>query len=91
MGFKLYQPLSRVEAVNEFTDHMKDTLEEAKVALAKAKNEMAKFFFFFFGVKLQSCESEPHNRLYVICTLLLGPDALCQNLPCCPLHPLGRA
>jgi len=41
MGFELHQPPSRFEAVNEFTDQMKDTLEEAKVALAKAKDNMA--------------------------------------------------
>ena len=44
MGFELHQPLSRVEAVNEFTDRMKMTLEEAKAALAKAKDEMARYY-----------------------------------------------
>jgi len=39
MGFEPHQPLSRFEAVNEFTDRMKDTLEEAKSALAKAKDD----------------------------------------------------
>ena len=33
-----------MEAVNEFIDHMKDTLEEAKSALAKAKDEMAQYY-----------------------------------------------
>src|SRR6266545_4581095 len=44
MGFEPHQPLSRVEAVNEFTNWMKDTLEEAKSALAKAKDEMARYY-----------------------------------------------
>ena len=44
MGFKLHQPPSRVEAVNEFTNQMKDTLEEAKSALTKAKDDMAKYY-----------------------------------------------
>jgi len=44
MGFEPHQPLSRVEAVNEFTDRMKTTLEEAKAALAKAKDEMAHYY-----------------------------------------------
>src|SRR6266571_7051805 len=44
MGFEPHQPLSRVEAVNEFTDRMKDTLEEARSALAKAKDEMAWYY-----------------------------------------------
>ena len=41
MGFEPHQPPSRVEAVNEFTNRMKSTLEEAKAALAKAKDDMA--------------------------------------------------
>jgi len=41
MGFEPHQPPSRVEAVNEFTNRMKDTLEEAKSALAKVKDDMA--------------------------------------------------
>jgi len=44
MGFELHQPPSRFEAVNEFTDRMKDTLEEAKSALAKAKDDMARYY-----------------------------------------------
>jgi len=43
MGFEPHQPPSRFEAVNEFTDWMKDTLEEAKSALAKAKDDMAQY------------------------------------------------
>ena len=44
MGFERHQPPSRFEAVNEFTDRMKDTLEEAKSALAKAKDDMAQYY-----------------------------------------------
>ena len=44
MGFEPHQPLSHVEAVNEFTNRMKDTLEEAKSALAKAKDNMARYY-----------------------------------------------
>ena len=44
MGFELHQPPSQVEAVNEFTDRMKTMLEEAKAALAKAKDEMACYY-----------------------------------------------
>ena len=44
MGFEPRQPPSRLEAVNEFTDRMKDALEEAKSALAKAKDEMAQYY-----------------------------------------------
>jgi len=44
MGFEPHQPLSHVEAVNEFTNWMKDTLEEAKSPLAKAKDDMARYY-----------------------------------------------
>src|SRR5437016_593076 len=44
MGFEPRQPPSKVEAVNEFTDQMKNTLEEAKSALAKAKDDMARYY-----------------------------------------------
>jgi len=44
MGFEPHQPPSRFEAINESTDQMKDTLEEAKSALAKAKDNMAWYY-----------------------------------------------
>ena len=44
MGFEPHQPPSKVEAVNEFTDWMKSTLEEARSALAKAKDDMARYY-----------------------------------------------
>jgi len=44
MGFEPHQPPSKVEAVNEFMDWIKDTLEEARSALAKAKDEMARYY-----------------------------------------------
>jgi len=33
-----------VESVNEFKDRMKDTLEEAKAALAKSKDDMTLYY-----------------------------------------------
>ena len=44
MGFEPHQPRSKVEAVNEFTDRMKSALEEAKSALSKAKDDMARYY-----------------------------------------------
>ena len=44
MGFEPHQPPSHFEAVNEFTDQMKDTLEETKSVLAKAKDNMAQYY-----------------------------------------------
>ena len=44
MGFEPNQHLSRIESVNEFTERMKNTLEEAKVALVKSKEDMARYY-----------------------------------------------
>ncbi|HWN07996.1 MAG TPA: reverse transcriptase domain-containing protein [Pyrinomonadaceae bacterium] len=44
MGFEPEQPPSRFETVNEFTNRMKDTLEEAKSALVKAKDDMTRYY-----------------------------------------------
>ena len=44
MGFELGQPDSHVEIVNEFKDHMEVSLEEAKSALVKAKDDMARYY-----------------------------------------------
>jgi hypothetical protein len=43
MGFEPQQPF-RLESVSEFTDKMKLALEEAKSALAKAKDDMARYY-----------------------------------------------
>jgi hypothetical protein len=40
MGFEPQQPRLALEMVNDFTDHMAQGLEEAKVALTKAKTSM---------------------------------------------------
>jgi Tfp pilus assembly protein PilE len=34
----------KLEAVNEFADHMKSTLNEAKAALMKSKEDMARYY-----------------------------------------------
>jgi hypothetical protein len=44
MGFEPHAEPSRNEAVNEFTERMRSMLEEAKAALAKAKDEMAQYY-----------------------------------------------
>lgn len=44
MGFEPAQPRSNQETVNEFTERMKATLEEAKAALVKAKDDMARYY-----------------------------------------------
>jgi hypothetical protein len=44
LGFEPNQPLLKVEVANEFTDHMKSTLEEAHTALMKSKDDMARYY-----------------------------------------------
>ena len=44
MGFEPDQLDSHVETVNEFKDRMEVSLEEAKSALAKAKDDMARYY-----------------------------------------------
>ena len=44
MGFELDQQQSCVESVNEFKEQMKDALKEAKAALMKSKDNMAKYY-----------------------------------------------
>ncbi len=44
IGFEPHQPPFKVEVVNEFMDRMKDTLEEARSVLAKAKDDMAHYY-----------------------------------------------
>ena len=44
MGFESGQPHSCLESVNEFKEWMTDALTEAKAALLKSKDEMAKYY-----------------------------------------------
>jgi len=44
MGFKLRQNPSGLEMVNEFTERMKSTTEEAKSAIHKAQEDMTWYY-----------------------------------------------
>ena len=44
MGFEPDQPWSCMESINEFKDRMTDTLEEAKAALARSKDDMTLYY-----------------------------------------------
>jgi len=44
MGFEPDQPRPCMESVNDFKDRMTDSLEEAKVALAKSKDDMVLYY-----------------------------------------------
>jgi hypothetical protein len=61
MGFEPKQ-LARVEAVNEFTDRMKMALEEAKSALNKAKDNMARYYNQW---RLPTPTYQPGDKVYL--------------------------
>jgi hypothetical protein len=44
MGFEPQRPHSKLELVNEFAEHMAQGLEEARSAIAKAKDEYAMYY-----------------------------------------------
>ena len=62
MGFEPDQPPSRVESVNEFMEQMKSTLEEAKAALAKSKDDMTRYYN---QRRTAAPEYRPGDRVYL--------------------------
>jgi hypothetical protein len=44
MGFEPHRPHYKLESVNEFMEHMAQGLEEARLAIAKAKDEYAMYY-----------------------------------------------
>jgi hypothetical protein len=62
MGFEPDQPPSQLESVNEFTEQMKTTLEEAKAALAKSKDNMAQYYN---QKRTRALEYNPGDMVYL--------------------------
>jgi Chromo (CHRromatin Organisation MOdifier) domain len=62
MGFEPDQPPSKLESVNEFTEWMKTTLEEAKAALAKSKDDMARYYN---QKRTRALEYNPGDKVYL--------------------------
>ena len=62
MGFELDQQQSHVESVNKFKERMEDTLNEAKVALVKSKDDMAKYYD---RRRTPAPEYQPRDRVYL--------------------------
>jgi Integrase zinc binding domain/RNase H-like domain found in reverse transcriptase/Chromo (CHRromatin Organisation MOdifier) domain len=62
MGFKPNQQRSYVESVNQFKEHMKGALEEAKAALAKSKDNMAKYYN---QKQTPSPDYKPRDKVYL--------------------------
>ena len=62
MGFEPDQHPSWVELVNEFMEWMKSTLEEAKSALAKSKDDMARYYD---QRHMPAPEYQPRDKVYL--------------------------
>src|SRR5262245_24395962 len=62
MGFEPQQPRSQVESVNEFADRMAKGLEEAKAALAKAKDE---YTMYYNRRRIPAPEYKPGDMVYL--------------------------
>ena len=62
MGFEPDQHPSHVESVNEFKDRMRSTLEEAKAALAKSKDDMARYYN---QKRTPAPEYKPGDKVYL--------------------------
>jgi Chromo (CHRromatin Organisation MOdifier) domain len=62
MGFEPDQHPSKIESVNEFTECMRNTLEEAKAALVKSKDDMMRYYN---QKRLPAPDFQPGDRVYL--------------------------
>ena len=62
MGFEPDQWRSHVESINEFKERMEDALKEAKAALVKSKDNMAKYYDWR---RTPSLDYQPGDRVYL--------------------------
>ena len=62
MGFELDQRQSKVESVNEFKTRTEAALEEAKAALVKSKDDMAKYYDWR---RTPAPEYQPGDRVFL--------------------------
>jgi hypothetical protein len=62
MGFEPDQRLSNIESVNEFTERMWSTLEEAKAALVKSKDDMSRYYN---QRRMPAPEFRPGGKVYL--------------------------
>ena len=62
MGFEPDQRQSHVESVNEFRKRMEDMLKEAKAALVKSKDNMAKYYN---QRRTPALEYQPGDKVYL--------------------------
>ena len=62
MGFEPDQHRSHIESVNEFKTRMEDALNEAKAALVKSKDDMAKYYDWR---RTPALEYQPGDKVYL--------------------------
>ena len=62
MGFEPDQHWSYVESINKFKERMADALKEAKAALVKSKDDMAKYYN---QRRTPALEYQPGDRVYL--------------------------
>jgi Integrase zinc binding domain len=62
IGFEPGQRRSHLESVNKFKEHMEDALEEAKAALTKSKDDMAKYYD---QKRTPSPDYKPGDKVYL--------------------------
>ena len=62
MGFEPDQHRSNLESVNKFKEHMESALKEAKVALARSKDDMAKYYD---RRRTQAPNYKPRDKVYL--------------------------
>ena len=62
MGFEPDQCQSNLESVNKFKERMESALKEAKVALAKSKDDMAKYYD---QKRTPAPDYQPGDRVYL--------------------------
>ena len=62
MGFEPSQRRSHIESVNKFKERMEDALKEAKVALAKSKDDMAKYYDWR---RTPALDYQPGDKVYL--------------------------
>ena len=61
MGFKPDQPPLHVESINEFKEWMENALKEAKAALVKSKDDMAKYYN---QKRIPALDYQPGDKVY---------------------------
>src|SRR5262245_14286736 len=78
MGFEPQQPRSQVESVNEFADRMAKGLEEAKAALAKAKDE---YTMYYNRRRTPAPEYKPGDMVYLDASdIVRGPPVFLYSI-----------